>query len=448
MIFPYHSLSGDIDLKQRYFPLCGALLFVLTLVAPCAQARQEPTAKKLPLSKIEFSGLQHRTEAEAIAASGLQIGQAIDIPTLDEAAQRLLDSGLFKKLSYRYRTTGGQAVVTFEVEEERGAVLPVVFDNFVWFSNDELLNAVRQQVPSFDGTASDGAIDGITKALQRLLQERKVPGRVEYMPYVNLLSGSSEHVFSIKDVNLPICTLHVSGAAGVQESELIKNSKPLIDSDYSRSFVLSFAQENLVPIYRERGYLRVNFNTPTAKPEADAGSKCKDGVTVTLPVEEGSVYSWEKAEWSGNTALSVQELDAALGMKTGELANGLKIDKGLGSINEAYGRKGYLAAKVKRIPVFEGANQRVTYRVDINEGPQYRMGMLTISGLPESAINRLKGRWKLQPGDVYDASYLKEFMKKEMVLDASEVGFPPKKLSTEIKPDRKKLTVDVVINFK
>ncbi len=76
------------------------------------------------------------------------------------------------------------------------------------------------------------------------------------------------------------------------------------------------------------------------------------------------------------------------------------------------------------------------------------MGMLTLIGLSESTINRLKSRWKLQPGDVYDVSYLKEFMKKEMVLDASEIGSPPKRISTEIKPDRQNLTVDVIINFK
>ena len=63
------------------------------------------------------------------------------------------------------------------------------------------------------------------------------------------------------------------------------------------------------------------------------------------------------------------------------------------------------------------------------------MGMLTITGLSESTINRLKGKWKLQPGDVYDASYLTEFMKKELVPDARETGSGPKSISTEIKPD-------------
>jgi len=66
--------------------------------------------------------------------SGLKIGQAIDQSILDAAAGELLKSGLFRKLSYRVRSSnpGNQATVTFELEES-AVSLPVVFENFVWF---------------------------------------------------------------------------------------------------------------------------------------------------------------------------------------------------------------------------------------------------------------------------------------------------------------------------
>ncbi len=306
MTFLKHLQLNDINIKTKLSLSSGVLLFAFLMVTPYVGAQQTPTARRMRLGKIEFTGLQRHSEEEAIAASGLQIGQLVDIPTLDAAAQRLFDSGLFKKLSYRYRTTGDQAVVTFQVEEDIGAAAPVVFDNFVWFSDEELLNAVRQQIPSFGGAAPDSAIDGITKALQRLLQERKISGRVEYMPSADLSGGHAEHIFSVEGVNIPICSLHFSGATAVQESDLTKNSKPLIAGDYKRSFVLSFAQSNLIPIYRERGHLRANFRAPLAKLESDSTSNCKGGVSVTLPVEEGPAYSWSKAEWTGNTTLQFQ----------------------------------------------------------------------------------------------------------------------------------------------
>lgn len=447
MTFMHRCQLSDVKIDPKRLPFLSMLSLALVLCTASARAQETPTPAKMRLTKIEFSGLQRHSEDAAIAASGLQIGQAVDVPTLDAAAQRLLDSGLIQKLSYRYRTTGDQAVVTFQVEEEKGAAAPVVFDNFVWFSDDELLVAVRQQIPGFDGTAPDSAVNGITKALQRFLQERKSPGRVEYMP-AESVSGKAEHLFSVEDVNVRICALNFSGAQSVQESELIKHSRTLIAENYRRSHVQSFAQFNLIPIYRERGHLRAKFRTPMAKVEPDTGDKCKGGVRVTLPVEEGGVYSWSTAEWTGNTALSNRELEATLGMKSGEVANGLKIDKGLASVKEAYGVKGYLAVQLKTQQAFEESSLVVTYQIEVKDGPQYRMGTLTITGFSESTIKRFKSKWKLQPGDIYDASYLKEFLKKEMVLDASEIGSPPKRIGTEIKPDRQRLSVDVAINFK
>jgi outer membrane protein assembly factor BamA len=444
MVFSTQLNPVAIGFMRSRIHLSAVLSFVLLLAcAPCALAQEGSSGKKMRLSKIEFSGLRAHPESDAIATSGLQVGQSVDRQMLDDAAQRLLDSGLVKKLSYRYHTSGGQATVTFVVEEENGAGIPVVFENFVWFSDEELKDAIRQQVPAFDGTAPDSAVDGITKALQHLLQDRKLPGRIEYLPSANDTGGDAKHVFSIEGVNIPICTLHFAGASVVQESELLKHSKDLMGGDYRLSFVRAFARVNLIPVYRERGHLRASFLVPQARPES--ASDCRNGVTVTLPVEEGQAYNWDKAEWAGNAALSAAELSATLGMKPGELANGLKIDKGENALYDAYGHKGYLSPRIRVVPEFADANRQVAYHINIEEGPQYHMGNLIINGLPESIAQQLRSSWKLKPGDVYDAGYLDSFMKAGIKFEARDMAALPKKIVSEIKPDKQKLTVDVTI---
>lgn len=437
--------SNDRNTKLLFSS--AVLWFTLFLIVPWVQAQQTPTVGRLRLSKIEFTGLKRHSQEEAIAASGLQIGQPVDAFTLEVAAQRLFDSGLFKKLSYRYRTIGDKAVVTFQTEEENGAMAPVVFDNFVWFTDEELQSAVAHQIPSFKGMANDSATNGITKALQQLLQDRKMPGQVEYAPYGDLSGGNVEHVFSVEGVSLPVCTLHFSGATADHESDLIKRSKPLMATDYKRSFARLFATVNLIPVYREWGHLRARFGVPTAKLESDTPSGCKSGVSVTLPVEEGPLYFWGKAEWSGNAALSNPELERALKMKTGDTANILKIDKGLASVQEAYGKQGYLTARIKGTPVFADASQSVTYQIEIEEGPQYHMGMLSIIGLSEDRTIELKRKWKLQPGSVYDDSYIHEFIKKDLVLDANETASSGS-ITPEFHFNREKFIVDVTITLK
>src|SRR5438045_7217879 len=109
------------------------------------------TRKGSQLSKIDVIGLKRYSQNQVIVASGLQIGQKIDSDAVKAAAQRLSKSGLFKSLSYNFRFNNGQMEIKFQVEENE--TIPCTFDNFVWFNNEEILNAIRMEVPTFDGTA-------------------------------------------------------------------------------------------------------------------------------------------------------------------------------------------------------------------------------------------------------------------------------------------------------
>jgi outer membrane protein assembly factor BamA len=445
--------------------VCFALpcLFLLALLLSAQtvysqRQQQPPAAQTMRLGSIEISGLQHVTKEQAIAASGLEIGQEISIETLDAAAQKLANSGLFTNLNYRLRGSKDKAIVTFEVEELKAKGVPVVFDNFVWFSGEELTNAIRREVPTFNGTApeSSSVIGAITKALQQLLTERNIQGQVDYKPSADLSGGNVKHVFSVRGANTKICAVHFPGTANVRESELVSHSKPLMGSEYSQEFVSAFALANLIPVYRERGHLQARFNTPSAQLGMDASEGCKGEVVITLPVNEGIAYLWDKAEWSGNNSYTVQELETSLAMKPGELANGLKIDAGVNAVEKSYGKKGFLRARTRTEPTFDDVNRRVAYSISITEGPQFRMGTLTITGLSDIDTLSLKQRWKLrEQKDAYDDSYLEEFNKKEL-REVLERAFregrinPGSKLTTtsSVKPDNQALTVNVEINFK
>jgi outer membrane protein insertion porin family len=427
------------------------LLLAVSQLSPQGVASvyaQEAPAGQMRLDKIEVSGLQRVTEAQVVAASGLEVGQAVDVAALDAAAERLLATGLFTRLGYRYRTKGVEAVVTFEVEESKAERnIPVVFDNFVWFTDEELARVVRNELPAFDGKApeSSGAVASITRALERLLRARKIAGQVDYIPSADMAGGNAKHIFSVKGVNIPICALQFPGATAITEKELVGHSAQIFRAGYSREFVEGFAEATLKPLYWERGHLRANFRRPAASVVA-ATDNCKDGASVSVPVEEGLAYSWERAVWAGNNALTAPELDAALGMKTGEIADGLKINKALRDVREAYGRKGYIFLSLKPRQEFADETRRVTYGFDIREGAQFRMRTLTVAGLAAADANRLKEKWALRPGDVYNASYVDEFLKKNLTI-VTRPG-TMQKIETSVKPDRQKLTVDVTLDFK
>jgi len=404
------------------------------------------TARKI--AGIETEGLQTLTTETVIATSGLKIGETFSVDALDAAAQRLVDSGLFKKVAYRTRNAGGNVTITFQLEELKGQLSPVVFDNFIWFSDEELAAAIKREVPSFNGSAPDvgNTNEAIKKALQNLLAERKLPGQVEYNP------TDREHLFRVVGVPMRICTLHFPGAQSVPEQKLIEATRSSMDPEYSLQSTKTFPKFGLYPIYRELGHLRASFGAPVAKPVAN--TDC-EGVDLTIPVNEGAKYSWAKAEWSGNQVLTAKELDDALGMKPGEVANGKKFDKGLNEVQKAYGKHGRIQADMNPTPEFDDAAPNVTFKIAVNEGPQYRMGTVEFKGFSPVDAALLAEKWGLKSGEVYDQSYAGRFLRVDaheilsrIVKERQSQGKPIPNLGTQENPNRQTLIVNLVLELK
>jgi outer membrane protein assembly factor BamA len=410
-------------------------------------AQEPPPNAKWRLTTIVFEGLKSQPPEKMITASGLKIGQTIDFEMVKAAAQRLSQTGMFGKVAYRYRYSSTQIELTFELEEKVTGKKRCSFDNFVWFSDKEITDAIRRDMPDFDGTIliSDFVGEEIKKSLTRLLAEKKIAGEVVYELFrVEEKTGEDlSYMFKVKGANLPICDIQFAGAQDELKKPLLDALKPLFKTEYSKNDVGAFAHAALLPIYTQRGYLKAAFQAP--QPSLSASGACANAVVVTLPVAEGLQYHWNDPVWSGNQAYSAQELNAALKLKPGDVADKMMIDKGWVEISGVYGKKGYLRVGLKLDPVFDDARRLITYRVALTEGSQYRMGQVTIAGLPEAEAGRVKDAWELKAGDIFSTSYTSAFINK--VARAGLIKPQEVRPAHELKRDDQRLTVDVVVKF-
>ena len=429
--------------------LWQSVTLVLSCVVLFSIMPQAMSQSPRRIARIEFEGLHNLTPENVIAMTGLKAGDSFSVAALDAAAQHLVDSGLFKNVGYRTRTAGTSVLITFQVEELKSNNSPVVFDNFIWFSEEELTNAVKRVLPSFTDSVPDtgNTTELIRKSLQELLASRKLPGTVEYS------LSETGHLYRVGGVSLPLCTLHFPGAHDVSEEKLGETMKSQTDVNYSRQAASAFPKYGLYPLYYELGHLRATFAAPVAKP--DTSGKCENGVDLTIAVTEGLVYLWAATQWSGNQVLTPTQLDAALGMTKGEIANGKKFDKGKHEVEKAYGKQGYLQAHLNSAPDFDDSTRQVTFKIGVNEGSQFHMGTIDFKGFSETDTAALRERWKLKPGDVYDTSYMDRFFREDArpvlsrifqerrATQNKQVSLDPR---THANPNS--LTVDVVIELK
>jgi surface antigen-like variable number repeat protein len=324
--------------------------------------------------------------------------------------------------------------------------IPCVFDNFVWFKDQEIVGEIRKDLPTFDGSAPEAgdSIDKILGALKRMLKKKGLPSEVEY----TFFSGDgyrygAEHIFAARDAKVPVCKVIFQNSPPQLERDLQQIAQSLIKKDYSKVITRSFVDGAAVQVYRKYGYLRAAARLLSA----ELDQSCGNSVALKIAAEPGIAYVWDKAVWTGARAISAQSLGAAIELRPGDVADGLKIDAGLRAAYIVYQKMGYVELQIVPTPAFDDVKKLFTLNVAITEGPQFRMGDFIVKGLPEKDVLLLKERWTLKTGDIYDASYLGDFIKK-LVADKLILPELAKLLKTEQKPDRQRLVIDVIIDFK
>ncbi len=340
----------------------------------------------------------------------------------------------------------GDSAPVRPAETEWLQAVPCVFDNFVWFKDQEIVAEIRKDLPSFDGTAPEtgDSVNKIIGALERMLKSKGLPSQIEY----TFFSGSGyqyrpEHIFAARDAKVPVCKFVFQNSTPQMDKDLQQASKALLNKDYSKVIARTFVEGPAVQVYGKYGYLRATASITSA----ELDQSCKNSVVVKVAAEPGIAYVWDKAVWSGNQVLSSKSLDAAIELNSGDLADGQKIQAGLEAAYIVYRKLGYVELQIAPKPIFDDAKKRFTLNVAISEGPQFRMGNFIVRGVTENVVTALKGRWTLKTGEIYDGTYLDDFVRK-LVDDKVILPELAKFLKTELKPDRQRSTVDVIIDFK
>jgi len=429
----------------------GPLLATGPRAQPPAQAPAQVTARG-KIAEINVSGSQKYAREQIAEASGLKIGDMAGREEIQAAADRLAQLGVFSNVRYRFSSKGQDLEIEFQLEDAH--TYPLYFDNFPWFSDKEITEAIKKDVPFFDGTAPEqGTVaDDILRAMAALLKANDIHGEVEASLMVEPGTDVMVQYYHWNGPTLKTGTIEFTGPG----TEFIKQDpgvtqllRDLIGKPYSRFGVAIFAFEKVRPLFVNRGELRVKIEKPVARFVGDPGKPLPDNVRVTVAVEPGPVYHWGGVTWVGNGAFAAAELDRHLGLTEGMVAAGDRTQEAWENVRAEYLRRGYVDIKLSAEPVFDDAAERVSYRVTVAEGPVYRMGELVLTGLSLTAERRLIEAWKIPKGEIFDGLYFQNFLadarsKKifgEMVVTYNEVGH-------WLRTNAEHRVVDVLLDFK
>jgi outer membrane protein assembly factor BamA len=430
--------------------LAVALFSALVLSVPFASPQSSATVATGKVAAVTVSGSARYPSGAVAAVTGLKPGDPITRDDMQRVADTLAQLGPFTNVRYRFNTTDKGVVIDYQVTD--APAVPVSFDNFPWFTDDELIAALKQSSILFDGTEPERGtiLDQTGLAIEKFLREHAIFGSVTHAVTTLDLQNREVMEFKLEGVPIEVEKIGYSDPAVQQDRRIQDRISDLAGKPYSRHAIESFNFEVVRPEYLDHGYLRVQFGAarPVFPTGADRSHATKISIDVT--VTPGVAYTWNGVHWSGNSGISAADLDKLnMVLKPGDIASGTEIQALWERVKTSYANQGFLDLAVQPVPQFDDASRQVSYTLSIHEGPQYHMGKLELAGLSLEGERRIRAVWSIQPGAVFNESIFESFL--DSGVKRAFAGFPAhydmEKTEHFLEKDPATGVVNVLLNF-
>jgi outer membrane protein insertion porin family len=411
----------------NFFPALAVLSLCASASLLSSQAQVKPA--------IAFSGAPAYSQSELLAFTGLQPGAAASQQQLQDAAQRLSDTGLFSDINF----TGNDKGIVFTLKSTpASAMLPVRFANFIWWQDDEIDHALKARVALYSSAAvpiGGNMRDSICVALSSMVAEKGLTGSS-----VSSIPGMGRLVFNIDSPPVLIHSLTLADISPAMQPNLAYIMQDIAGQPWDKDTSFSDIAARVGIVYRDKGYLdAVIAKQAHSTPSITAGGIQLD---LTASVIEGAQYHVSQLAWSGSEFLSTANFNKQSKLKPGDPDSPAALRDSLKLLTNAYGARGYINARVLAPPVIDRTAHQVSYTIGVETGSQYHLKSVTFLGVSDEQARQLNSAWKLHPGDIFDSSYpVKFFSQTGAILGR---GY---RVSVTQKQDPSALTVDLTITF-
>ena len=365
------------------------------------------------IKNIVFDGKMPYTQAALEAASGLKPGNSITKAGMQQAAQRLNDTGAFDDLQVTLDGPVKALSVIFKVKPvDPSKMLAVDLENFIWWQPGQLSAELCQRVPLYGESVPEaGNIQqAIQDALTQMLAEKQIAAKISSRVTDATPAQPLRIVhFRVDSPDIRLRSFKVDDLLPTLAPQANKLLTSLAGSPYNEGSNGRGPTRRILDLYRDAGYLNASFDHLDRGIDNPAADKIN--VDLVGSIKADGQYHVATIVWPGSPQISEKEFADASKLHSGDLASQKELRASLAIIDTAYRRQGYMDVIVDATPQLDSDAHLVTFTVNVNSGAQYHFGELNVLNLAPEARSQLDAAWKLRPGDVYDETYLVSFIK-------------------------------------
>lgn len=430
-------------------PLAALLAVAFLLPAQTPRQRRgapaQPAASGLAIGEITVTGVKRFTPQQVVAMTGMKLGEQAVASTFENARDRILATGCIESFGWKFAPDAqGRMSVTLEITE-LDQYLPWTFDRLNIPAADFAARAAKE-LPCFgkEIPTTDRYLDQAARLVTKMLSERGIAEPA--LARINIAGKDSAGkdviavVFQPRSPAPSIAEVRFTGTKAIEERYLRKQATELARGvPYSELLFRQMLDNQIRPMYESVGRLQVRFGEIKTEPARDV-----KGAVVTVEVNEGPVFNLEDVQVNG-TPFSPEEIEELGKFKRGERVSYTDIGLAMERVFVRMKNAGYLKVAYKARRELNMEKSTAKLFIDVEPGPQYRMGKLTLNGLDVVSEPVIRKMWTLQTGDPFRADYPDFFLNT-----VKERGVFDFLAGTQAKTalDDERHTVDVTLIFK
>ena len=415
-------------------PLLNFWVFGLVLFSGShsyAQNESFVKGKSYILDSISVSGIKTFNTQTVISYSGLNKGQKINVPGEDVSAviKKLWGLELFSDINF-YVTKVKNNKISLEIDVvelptltnvkinglKKGVIESLIKDTDLTTGkklSESFLTNTKNYIEN--KYKKEGFLD--TKVT--LITTKDSIGENSFKMVVNVDKGSRIKIKEINFVGNEIFKSNklrskLKNTKHKTSKRIWKRSK-FIEKDFKEDL------SSLINFYKEKGYRDARILSDTLI-RNDNGSNT---ISLNLDVEEGSKYYFGDIDFIGNTVYSNNILQRVLGLKKGDVYNGVLLKKRIADnskpdgedITNLYQNSGYLFSNVNAVEV-SATEDTINFEIRITEGKLANFNKISVEGNTKTNDHVIYRELRTKPGELYSKSKL-----VRTVREVGQLGF-------------------------
>jgi outer membrane protein insertion porin family len=379
------------------------------------------------LDSISVRGIKTFNAQTVISYSGLRKGQEISLPGEEVSAviSKLWGLDLFSDINF-YVTKVENNSVSVEIDIEE---LPTLTDVKINGLKKGSIESLIKDTELITGKKLSESF--LTNTKNYIVNKYKKEGFLDTKVVLNTIKdsvGTNSYKMVVivdKGSRIKIKDIEFVGNEVYKGNKLrsqLKNTKvknpvrfwkrsKFIDTDFKDDL------SDLIDFYKEEGYRDARILTDSLIRNEDNSNT----VDLQLEIEEGNKYYFGTIDFIGNTVYSNAILQQVLGLKKGDVYNGVLLKKRIADtskpdgndITNLYQNNGYLFSNINAVEV-SAVEDTINFEIRITEGKLANFNKIVVEGNTKTNDHVIYRELRTKPGELYS--------KDKLVRTVREVG--------------------------